>query len=75
MSLPKDLHPWNPAEQLAQADRVIARETKQRGGILCAWCLGFVPVLDAQLHGICPACTVRFEALATRAKSPGGGDN
>jgi hypothetical protein len=56
MSLPKDPHPWNPAEQLAQADRVIARETRQRTGILCAWCLGFVPASGpgADPHGICP---------------------
>ena len=68
MPLPKDLHPWNRAEQLAQADRVIARETKQRAGILCAWCLGFVPVPAAESHGMCPACTARFETDAARVK-------
>ena len=26
---PNVLHPWNPAERQAQADRVIARETRQ----------------------------------------------
>jgi hypothetical protein len=75
MSLPKDLHPWNTAEQLAQADRVIARETRQRGGILCAWCLGFVPLVGAQPHGMCAACTARFEALAAHAEPLVGGDN
>jgi hypothetical protein len=75
MSLPKDLHPWNPAEQLAQADRVIARETRQRAGILCAWCLGFVPVPGAEAHGICEACIARFEAQAARAKAPVSADS
>ena len=75
MSLPKDLHPWNPAEQLAQADRVIARETRQRAGILCVWCRGFVPVSGADAHGICDACSARFEAQAARAKAPGSVDS
>ena len=75
MARMKDLHPWNPGEQLAQADRVIARETRQRAGILCAWCLGFVPVPDAGAHGICPACIARFEVRTALTRLHGRAGN
>jgi hypothetical protein len=57
---------------------VIARETKQRAGILCAWCLGFVPEPSEpgpDSHGMCPTCSARFEAEALHAKPLGGRDN
>jgi hypothetical protein len=75
MARVKDPRPWNTGEQLAQADRVIARETRQRAGILCAWCLGFVPVPGAESHGMCPACTARFDLQTAHTTPPVDRDN